>query len=151
MAKQSNSMFRITQLAKDLGLKPKDLVGRLEEVGVSVKSNSATLEADDVNLLFEQLSGAARIRDIDGYLAGRTVITVPESPEIRAAREAKEQAEREAAEAKKRAEEEARLKAEAEARAKAEAEARAKAEAEAAAKAKAEAEARAKAEAEARA
>ncbi len=151
MAKQSNSMFRITQLAKDLGLKPKDLVGRLEEVGVSVKSNSATLEADDVNLLFEQLSGAARIRDIDGYLAGRTVITVPESPEIRAAREAKEQAEREAAEAKKRAEEEARLKAEAEARAKAEAEARAKAEAEAAAKAKAEAEAKAKAEAEAKA
>ena len=46
MAKQSNSMFRITQLAKDLGLKPKELVGRLEEVGVSVKSNSATLEAD---------------------------------------------------------------------------------------------------------
>ena len=99
MAKQSNSMFRITQLAKDLGLKPKELVGRLEEVGVSVKSNSATLEADEVNLLFEQLSGSARIRDIDGYLAGKTSITVPENPEIRAAREAKEQAEREAAEA----------------------------------------------------
>ncbi len=158
MAKQSNSMFRITQLAKDLGLKPKELVGRLEEVGVSVKSNSATLEADEVNLLFEQLSGSARIRDIDGYLAGKTSITVPENPEIRAAREAKEQAEREAAEAKKRAEEEerlareraaeeARLKAEAEAKAKAEAEARAKAEAEERARAEAEAKRRAEEEA----
>ena len=107
MAKQSTSIFRITQLAKDLGLKPKDLVGRLEAIGISVKSNSATLEPDEVNLLFEQLSASARIRDIDGYIAGRTAITVPESPDVRAAREAKEAAAKEAAEAKKRAEEEA--------------------------------------------
>jgi len=165
MAKQSNSMFRITQLAKDLGLKPKDLVGRLEEIGVSVKSNSATLEADEVNLLFEQLSGSARIRDIDGYIAGRTAITVPESPDIRTAREAKEAAEREAAEAKKRAEEEAaRLAAEKaaaekaaaeEARVRAEEEARRRAEDERrkadeeAARVKAEAEAKKRAEEEA--
>jgi len=155
MAKQSNSMFRITQLAKDLGLKPKDLTGRLEAIGVSVKSNSATLEADEVNLLFEQLSGSARIRDIDGYLAGRTSITVPESPDVRAAREAKEAAEREAAEAKKRAEEEA-VRAAEEARRKAEEEAKAAAEAkrraeEEAARRKAEEEARRKAAEEAEA
>jgi len=156
MAKQSNSMFRITQLAKDLGLKPKDLVTRLEEVGVSVKSNSATLEADEVNLLFDRLSGSARIRDIDGYLAGRTAITVPESPAVRAAREAKEAAEKEAAEAKRRAEEEAaRIAAEKAAAEKAAEEARIKAEAEAKRRAeeerrKAEEEARLKAEAEAK-
>ena len=40
MAKQSNSMFRITQLAKDLGLKPKDLTSRLEEIGATDLSSS---------------------------------------------------------------------------------------------------------------
>ncbi|MCR4905085.1 MAG: translation initiation factor IF-2 N-terminal domain-containing protein, partial [Clostridiales bacterium] len=43
MATKSNSMFIITQLAKDLGQKPKDLVATLAELGVSVKSNSVTL------------------------------------------------------------------------------------------------------------
>ncbi|MBQ2546285.1 MAG: translation initiation factor IF-2 [Clostridia bacterium] len=161
MATKSNSMFRITQLAKDLGQKPKELVGTLAELGVTVKSNSVTLDPDEVNLLFEHLSAGARIRDIDGYMNGKTSITVPENPEIAAAREAKRQAEEEAriaaekaaaeAEAKRRAEEEARIAAE---KAAAEAEARRKAEEEAriaAEKAAAEAEARRKAEEEARA
>ena len=32
MATKSNSMFRISQLAKDLGVKPKELQGKLEEM-----------------------------------------------------------------------------------------------------------------------
>ena len=169
MATKSNSMFRITQLAKDLGQKPKDLVATLAELGVTVKSNSVTLDPDEVNLLFEHLSAGARIKDIDGYMNGKTSITVPENPEIAAAREAKRQAEEEArlaaekaaaeAEAKRRAEEEARIAAEkaaaeAEAKRRAEEEARIAAEkaaAEAEAKRKAEEEARAAAEAEAEA
>ncbi len=156
-----NSMFRITQLAKDLGQKPKDLVTTLGELGVTVKSNSATLDADEVNLLFEHLSASARIKDIDGYMNGRTRITVPENPEIAAAREAKRKAEEEAriaaekaaaeAEAKRRAEEEAKIAAE---KAAAEAEAKRRAEEEAARiaaeKAAAEAEAKRRAEEEAR-
>ncbi|MBO6053665.1 MAG: translation initiation factor IF-2 [Clostridia bacterium] len=153
-------MFRITQLAKDLGQKPKDLVGTLAELGVTVKSNSVTLDPDEVNLLFEHLSAGARIKDIDGYMNGKTSITLPENPEIAAAREAKRQAEEEArlaaekaaaeAEAKRRAEEEARIAAE---KAAAEAEAKRRAEEEAriaAEKAAAEAEAKRRAEEEAR-
>ena len=150
-----NSMFRITQLAKDLGQKPKDLVTTLGELGVTVKSNSATLDADEVNLLFEHLSASARIKDIDGYMNGRTHITVPENPEIAAAREAKRKAEEEAriaaekaaaeAEAKRRAEEEARIAAE-----KAAAEAEAKRRAEEDAKRKADEEAKRRAEEEAK-
>ena len=147
-------MFRISQLAKDLGLKTKELTEKLNELGVSAKNTSASLEPDEVNLLFESLSKDSEIKDIDGYLRGKTVITLPESPEESATRLKQEKAEAEAkakaeAEAKAKAEAEAKAKAEAEAKAKAEAEAKAKAEAEA--KAKAEAEAKAKAEAEAKA
>ena len=154
MATKSNSMFRISQLAKDLGLKTKELTEKLNELGVSAKNTSASLEPDEVNLLFESLSKDSEIKDIDGYLHGKTVITLPESPEESATRLKQEKAEAEAkakaeAEAKAKAEAEAKAKAEAEAKAKAEAEAKAKAEAEA--KAKAEAEAKAKAEAEAKA
>jgi len=159
MATKSNSMFKVSQIAKDLGVKPKELQGTLEELGIEAKSNSSTLEADEMNLFFEHMTEGARIKDIDGYMNGKTKISLPESPEEREKRvaaeaEAKAKAEAEAkakaeAEAKAKAEAEAKAKAEAEAKAKAEAEAKAKAEAEA--KAKAEAEAKAKAEAEAKA
>ncbi len=142
-------MFKVSQIAKDLGVKPKELQGTLEGLGIEAKSNSSTLESDDINLLFEHMTEGARIKDIDGYLNGKTKISLPESPEAREKREAEEARVKAEAEAKAKAEAEAKAKAEAEAKAKAEAEAKAKAEAEA--KAKAEAEAKAKAEAEAKA
>ena len=152
MATKPNSMFRISQLAKDLGVKPKDLMTKLEGIGISVKSTSATLEEGDVNALFASMTDDARIHDLDGYLHGKTSITLPESPEEKAKREAAEKAEADrirAEEEKKKAEEEARRKAEEEARRRAEEEeARRKAEEEA--KRKAEEEARKKAEEEAR-
>ena len=86
MATKSNSMFRISQLAKDLGLKTKELTEKLNELGVSTKNTSASLEPDEVNLLFESLSKDSEIKDIDGYLRGKTVITLPESPEESATR-----------------------------------------------------------------
>ncbi len=110
MATKSNSMFKISQLAKDLGSKPKDITNMLTELGITVKSNSATLEPDEFNLLFTKLSESAKIKDIEGYMNGRTKIVMPLSP-----------AEKEAAQ---KAAEEALAKAEAEAKAKAEAEAK---------------------------
>jgi len=71
-------MFRISQLAKDLGVKPKELQGKLEGLGITVKSNSATLEADEANLLFESMTQGAKIKDIDGYLNGKTKINLPQ-------------------------------------------------------------------------
>ncbi|MBE6569511.1 MAG: translation initiation factor IF-2 [Ruminococcaceae bacterium] len=151
MAIKSAPGRKINQLAKDLDVKTKDLLTTLDEVGISGKNTSAVLEGEEFNLLFEHLTKNNQIRDIDGYLNGKTSITLPESEDKKAARE-KAEAEAKAAaeaEAKAKAEAEAKAKAEAEAKAKAEAEAKAKAEAEA--KAKAEAEAKAKAEAEAKA
>ena len=150
---------KINQLAKDLDTKTKELLTTLDEAGISGKNTSGALENDEYNLLFEHLTMQNQIHDIDGYMSGKTSITLPESEAKKEARakaetEAKAKAEAEArakaeAEAKAKAEAEAKAKAEAEAKAKAEAEAKAKAEAEA--KAKAEAEAKAKAEAEAKA
>ena len=146
---------KINQLAKDLDTRTKELLTTLDTVGIAGKNTSGALETDEFNLLFEHLTKQNQIRDIDGYMSGKTSITLPESEaKKQAAAQAKAEAEAEAkikaeAEAKAKAEAEAKAKAEAEAKAKAEAEAKAKAEAEA--KAKAEAEAKAKAEAEAKA
>ena len=140
---------KINQLAKDLDTRTKELLTTLDTVGIAGKNTSGALETDEFNLLFEHLTKQNQIRDIDGYMSGKTSITLPESEaKKQAAAQAKAEAEAEA-EAKIKAEAEAKAKAEAEAKAKAEAEAKAKAEAEA--KAKAEAEAKAKAEAEAKA
>ena len=159
MAMKPTAGRKINQLAKDLDTKTKELLTTLDEAGISGKNTSGALENDEYNLLFEHLTMQNQIHDIDGYMSGKTSITLPESEAKKEARakaetEAKAKAETEArakaeAEAKAKAEAEARAKAEAEAKAKAEAEAKAKAEAEA--KAKAEAEAKAKAEAEAKA
>ena len=159
-------MFRINQLSKDLDMRSKDLITKLEDAGLADKKSMTVLEADEANLLLDMLTKENQLSDIDGYVKGKTSI-----PNVKPSKAAIANREKKAAEAAARAEAEARAKAEAEARAKAEAEAKAKAEAEekarakdaalmkaaAAAKARAEAEkaakeeaARKKAEAEAR-
>ena len=148
-------MFRINQLSKDLGVKPKEMQKYLADAGLGEMSPSATLDADDVGLLFAFLTESKQIKDLDGYVSGKTYAPSPEREAVfkrRAeAAEAKKRAEAEAKEAAKKAAQEAKKAAElAEAEAKAKAEAEAKAKAEAQAKAKARAEAKAKAEAEAK-
>jgi len=97
MATKSAPMFKISQLSKDLGMKTKELTSTLEEIGVKGKGTSAVLEPDEVNLLFEHLTKKNQIKDIDGYISGKTYIKVPDSPEKIAAKEAAAKAEAEAA------------------------------------------------------
>jgi len=158
-------MFRINQLSKDLDIRSKDLITKLDKAGLEGKKTMTVLEADEFNLLMDTLTKENQISDIDGYLNKRTEI-----PAVRPSKAAIAAREKREAEKKARAEAEARARAEAEARARAEAEEKAKAEekaraaakdaallkAAAAAKAKADAdkaraEARAKAAAEAEA
>ena len=138
MAAKSNSIFKITQLAKDLGLKPKELTEKLEALGIGVKNTSAELEAEEVNFLFASLSDEAAIKDIEGYLGGKTEITLPDNKAEEKAAAEKAAAEKAAAE-RIAAEKAAAEKAEAE-RIAAEKAAAEKAEAERIAKEKAEAE-----------
>ncbi|HDS05929.1 MAG TPA: GTP-binding protein, partial [Deltaproteobacteria bacterium] len=46
---------RVHELAKELNLESKDLIARLEKMGISVKSHSSTLEDDDVEKIREAL------------------------------------------------------------------------------------------------
>ncbi len=145
MAVKTNPMFKISQIAKDLGLKAKDVTTRLDSVGIPGKGSSGTLENEEFSLFFTDLLGSAIIKDINGYINGTTKIIMPETPAQAAERERKE------AEARAQKEKEEKAKAEAEAKAKAEAEAKAKSEAEARAKKEAAAKAAKEAEAKARA
>ena len=150
-------MFRINQLSKDLDIRSKDLITKLEGVGLDGKKTMTVLEADEANLLLDMLTKENQLSDLDGYVKGKTAI-----PSVKPSKAALEKREKKAAQAKAKAEAEAVAKAEAEAKAaakdaalmKAAAAAKARADAEKAAKEEAarkkqEAEARAKAEAEA--
>ena len=133
-----NQQYRISKLAKELGIKGKDVTDILAANGIEGKTSSATLDPDEFGLVMDVLSKNNQISNIDPYLDGEVVIVTKGQKSA----EAKAKADAEAAE---KAAEEAKAAAEAEAKAKAEAEAKAKADAEAAAKAKAQAEAKAKA------
>ncbi|MGM9632486.1 MAG: translation initiation factor IF-2 [Eubacteriales bacterium] len=122
----SNPQFKVNQLAKDLGIKSKDIVDICAEKGIAVKT-VGSLEGRDFDILFETLTKQNQIKDIDSYIFGDTYIP----SKLAAAKEAEEKAK---AEAEARAQAEAEAKAAVEAKAKAEAEARAKAEEEARAK-----------------
>ena len=144
-----NQQYRVSQLAKELGLKGKDITDILAASGIEGKTSSAALDPDEFGLVMDVLSKKNQISNLDPYLDGDVVIVTKGQK----AAEAKAKAEAEAilkAEAEK-AEAEAKAKAEAEAKAKAEAEAKAAAEAKAKADAEAEAKARAQAEAKAKA
>ena len=68
------SMFKVNQLAKDLGMKNKEILTKMESSGVSVKSYMATLEPDEFNVFFDELTRENQIKDLDGYLSGKTQI-----------------------------------------------------------------------------
>ena len=123
MAAKTAPMFKIGQMAKDLGMKTKDLCASLEEYGIPDKTANAALTDDEFNLFFERITAANQIKDIDGYMAGKTAIRTPEVMRAAAEREEAERLKREKEEAeKKEAERLAKEKAAAEKAAKAKAE-----------------------------
>ena len=74
MASTMNQQFKITKLAKDLGLKSKDLVELLAQNGIEAKTTQKALEPVEFDILFEQLTLANQINDIGSYLDGVTYI-----------------------------------------------------------------------------
>ena len=103
MAAKTAPMFKIGQMAKDLGMKTKDLCASMEEYGIPGKTATGSLEADEFNLFFERITAANQIKDIDGYMAGKTVIRTPEVMKAAAEREEAERLKREKEEAEKKA------------------------------------------------
>ena len=69
-----NQQFKITKLAKDLGMKSKELVEILAQNGVEAKTTQKALEPAEFDILFETLTRANQISDIGDYLDGKTQI-----------------------------------------------------------------------------
>ena len=69
-----NQQFKITKLAKDLGMKSKDLVELLAQNGIEAKTTQKALEPLEFDLLFEQLTKENQIVNIGDYLDGVSYI-----------------------------------------------------------------------------
>ncbi len=69
----NNPQFKVNQLAKDLKLKTKDITDVLADKGIAVKSQS-TLEPSQFDILFDALTKANQIDNIDKYMSGETYI-----------------------------------------------------------------------------
>ena len=68
-----NPQFKVNQLAKDLGMKSKELTDILTEKGVEVKTQRV-LEPREFELLWETLTSQNQIENIEDYLDGVTHI-----------------------------------------------------------------------------
>ncbi len=69
----SQYQFKVNQLAKDLGVKGKELTDTLAAKGFEVKSQSS-LEALEFGVLMDTLTKANQIENIDDYIDGVTYI-----------------------------------------------------------------------------
>ena len=76
MAKAS-PMFKVSQMAKDFGMKTKEVCTVIEESGISGKASSATMEPEEFNRFFDFITAENQIKNMDGYLNGQTVIKTP--------------------------------------------------------------------------
>ena len=69
-----NQQFKLNKLAKDLGLKSKELVDILAQNGIEAKTTQKALEPAEFDILFESLTNANQITNIGDYLDGVTHI-----------------------------------------------------------------------------
>ena len=139
-----NPQFKINQMAKDMGLKSKELTDLLSDKGMADVKSQKTLTEQEFNILFQSLTEANQVDNIYDYMDGKTCIPskiAAAKAAERAAREAEERAAREAAEREAARIAAEKAAAERAAREKAEQEAREKAAREAAERAAAEAKA----------
>ena len=68
-----NPQFKVNKMAKDMGLKSKDLMDILSANGIEVKTQR-TLEPREFDILFETLTRGNQITNIEDYLDGVTRI-----------------------------------------------------------------------------
>ena len=68
-----NPQFKINQMAKDMGLKGKDLTDLLAGKGMDVKAQK-TLSESEFDVLMENLTTAHQVDNILDYMDGKTYI-----------------------------------------------------------------------------
>lgn len=94
----ATAQVKVNQLAKDLGLKTKDITDVFAEAGIEVKTQKA-LEPFELDLLLEKLTRANQVENIEDYIDGVTYI--PSTKPAAAAQPAAPAKQEKPAEAKK--------------------------------------------------
>ena len=68
---------KLNTLAKDFGIKSKDMIKIFEDNGMDVKNRLNALRDDEVNFMIEHLSKSSPVTDIDKYLSGEIKVDYP--------------------------------------------------------------------------
>src|SRR4028118_1410182 len=71
---------RVHEIAKELGLNSKEVIGRLKDAGVEVKSHSSSVE----DLVYERVFGSGDAAETNGAANGRSAPHATAAPEGRA-------------------------------------------------------------------
>ncbi len=71
MAANQKKQTRISELAKDLGVKNKEILDILNENGVEGKSSSGTIDPEEFNLVMNELTSRNQISGIGDYIDGK--------------------------------------------------------------------------------
>ena len=107
-----NPQFKINQMAKDMGLKSKELTDLLADKGIGDVKSQKTLTEQEFNVLFQSLTEANQVDNIYDYMDGKTCIPskiaaakAAEKAAKAAEKKKKKKAEKEAKKAEKAAEE----------------------------------------------
>ena len=74
MANLQSLQLKVNQLAKDFGLKGKDISDALAANGIEVKTTQSTLTPEQFGMLLETLSKSHQITHIEDYIDGVTYI-----------------------------------------------------------------------------
>jgi translation initiation factor IF-2 len=77
MALNQKNSTRISNLAKDLNLKNKDILDILAENGIEGKSHSAILDPEEFNIVMNELTSRNQITGIGDYLDGKVKLPSP--------------------------------------------------------------------------
>ena len=72
--------FKVAQLAKDLGIKSKQITELMLAKGLECKTTQKSLDAKEFDIIFDALTREKQIADIDGYLFGDTYIPTAAKP-----------------------------------------------------------------------
>ncbi len=80
MAAIQKNHTKISSLAKDLGLKNKELLDVLTESGIDGKTHSAALEPDEWGLIMDALTQRAQVDSIGDYLDKKVTVPAEEKP-----------------------------------------------------------------------
>ena len=87
MAANQKKQTRISELAKELGMKNKEILEVMNDSGITGKSSSGALNPDEFNIVMDELTSRNQISNISDYLDGKIKLEpkkVEEKPEKKA-------------------------------------------------------------------